>query len=205
MLNCKTHDGSLINPFTHMGSEEMRIRLEILKKLQALKSGSSFVTDGIHVSPATIENWITYLQDYAIIQRWTTQKKYRMVFAEEGGQEKQHSMNSMMIFQNKVMITICETYLLNPYLGQKWHLASRVHEGQPVNGRPATRILEGDKGSIKLLYNFNTETLVLSGACTTEVPLLSAIGIPSPLGQRIKNDELKRLLFVHNNVVCYTI
>ena len=80
MLSGITNDGKRIDEWTHMGAESMRIRLEVIRTLQLIKTGSNSKTNSIHVSPEHMDKLINYVQDYAIIQRWKSNKKYRGVF-----------------------------------------------------------------------------------------------------------------------------
>ena len=51
MLSGITNDGKSIDQWTHMGAESMRIRLEVIRTIQLIKTGSTFKTNSIHVSP----------------------------------------------------------------------------------------------------------------------------------------------------------
>ena len=154
--------------------------------------------DPIHVTPEYMDNVINYVADYALIERWKSNKKYRYVSSDVDNPV----MNAMLLKQDKVVVSLCEPYVLEPIIAKNWHVVCRVKEGQPVNGRPTTRILDGNHGSIKLCYNYGTELLQLSGACTCQVPLVSIPQIPSPVTMRNQNEELRGLYFIHANTIC---
>ena len=176
----------------------MRIRQEVIKTLQGIKSGSSFCCDPVHVTPEYMDNIIKYVHDYAMIERWKTNKKYRFVSSDV----ENPVMNAMLVNQEKVLVSLCEPYVLEPFIAKNWHVVCRVKEGQPVNGRPTTRILDGKNGSLRLCYNYGTELLQVSGACTTQVPLVSISQLPSPATVRKQNEELRGLFFIYENTVC---
>ena len=181
-------DGSseFIDERTHFGTERMRLWQEVIRCLTNVKRGSTFRTHAIHVSHDFIDKLIKDVYDYAIIERRHANKKYRCVISSEqlfdDSYERNPVMNHILIEQKHVVIYLCETFPLLGIIAPNWHLVCRVSDGQPVNGRPTTRILEGILGSYKLEYNYGTESLVMSGACTTQIPLVDAVDIRKTLG-----------------------
>jgi hypothetical protein len=198
---------------THMGSENMRIRTAVYKKLSKIKSGTSFKSDPIHISPEYMDKLVTYLQDYSVIQRSKANKSYNYICSERhlglqnpsDGIVHNPLMNAFVVQQDKVVISLCEAVVLEPVIASKWHLTCRVNVGHPVNGRPTTRILEGCHGNIRLTYNYGQEMLYIGGDCTTEIPLANLYNIPCPLVDRPENLDIRHAYFIHNLQICKVV
>ena len=87
--------------------------------------------DPIHVTPEYMDNVINYVADYALIERWKSNKKYRYVSSDVDNPV----MNAILLKQDKVVVSLCEPYVLEPIIAKNWHVVCRVKEDQPVHGK----------------------------------------------------------------------